>query len=47
MKLLRENASISLGQVAVWGEFNGEVQTSLREADKTLPVGKGKRFDIR
>ena len=47
MKLLLENASISLGQVAVWGEFSGEVQASLREADKTLVIGAGKRFNIR
>ena len=46
MKLLRDNASISLGQVAIWGEFNGGVQASLREGDKTLFIGKGKRFDI-
>ena len=46
MKLLRENASISLGQVAIWGEFNGEVQASLRAGDKTLSLGEGKRFNI-
>jgi hypothetical protein len=46
MKLLRPNASISLGQVAIWGEFNGAVQVSLREGDKTLIIGKGKRFSI-
>lgn len=46
MKLSRSNASITLGQVAIWGEFNGEVQASLGEADKTLIIGKGKRFSI-
>lgn len=46
MKLLRDNASISLGQVAIWGEFNGGVQASLREGDKTLLIDKGKQFNI-
>jgi hypothetical protein len=38
--------TISLGEVMIWGIFNGEVQPSLKDGNYHRQIGQGKQFIV-
>jgi len=48
VKLHRVNANscLSLGQVVIWGQFDGEIQASIQESDSKRLVSHGRRFVV-
>lgn len=37
---------ISLGEVMIWGQFNGEIQVSVKDANRFRLIRNGKRFNV-
>jgi hypothetical protein len=46
MERIRENSSISLGEVSVWADFEGEVVATIQSGGKRLPIKKGRRWTV-
>ena len=46
LQRVHEESSISLGEVVIWGRFDGEVQAALSQGDRILRVRQGKRYRI-
>lgn len=42
----KANAVISLGEVLIWGAFNGQVQASVIDGDDFRAIEQGKRFNV-
>ena len=37
---------ISMGEVMIWGQFNGEIQAAINDADSYRVIKEGKRFNV-
>jgi hypothetical protein len=37
---------ISLGEVMIWGEYNGEIQTTIKDGDDYRLIRNGKSFKV-
>ena len=46
MAKLISNSCVSLGEVIVWGRFNGDVQATVMDANGLRPIEQGKRFHV-
>ena len=46
LQRVHQESSISLGEVVIWGRFDGEVQAALSQENRILRVRQGKRYRI-
>ena len=46
LERVRENSSISLGEVAIWAVFEGEIRAAVEIEDKRLRIGQGSRWNV-
>ena len=46
LQRVRNNSSISLGEVVIWAEFDGGIRATVETADSRLRVRNGSRWDV-
>ena len=46
MQRLRENSSISLGEVVIWAVFDGEIEALIQTGERIVNINQGRRWTV-